>query len=169
MENSLIIDKCKIEDLDKVIELSKACTMQIQNGVVIKVGISEPVEVSDFQDLVVAKINDEVIGSLVMTNLNDDDKEWYGLSKNASPITIMKICTKESLRGNGVAGAMINFVKTQHKGKDIYVDIMASPMPNTKSRRAFESQGFMLEREAPYYFKDKNLHTSWWIYKFTAK
>lgn len=164
---NLVIDMCEKKDLSEIIKLSNENVIKMADGKVSEVGISKPIIEEDFNYIVVAKSSGKIVGALVAVELDEDDREWYKVKDKDSSITIMKIFVSKSFRGNGVAGQMISFVKQKFKNKEIYVDIMAAPQKNNSSRRAFEKQGFKLIREEPYYFKEINLNTSWWILKYS--
>ncbi|MCK8523591.1 GNAT family N-acetyltransferase [Aquimarina sp. D1M17] len=157
-----MIRKALISDLDKIVALARACAQaMIEKGIYqwnehypTKERFQKDIEL---EELYVFEEEDEIIGTIVLTEIMDDEYvpvKW--LTNNTNNLYIHRLATAPKCWGKGYAQRLMDFAENygrEHQYQSIRLDTFSQ---NSRNQKFYETRGY--QRLGNIYFPKQSEH-----------
>ena len=154
-------NKCDFSKCQKLSE--KFCMKNVEDNT--KGFIGSSLDSEDYDDLYVAKCGREILGMVVIRDLDSEDAEFYEIKLPKKAKIIEKFLVDAQYRGIGVGSALLKFAEKKFSDFEFYADIAHEPFENIASKKCFIKNGYKQINIVPYYKEELNLETTWAVFK----
>lgn len=157
-----MIRKAALEDIDSILELTKACAQHMIENEIFQWNEHYPNQSAfendiDRQELYVAEIDEKIVGCIVISTFMDEEYhsvEW--LTPTQDNLYIHRLAVHPDVQGKGFAQRLMDFAETKAKNDKKFSIRLDTFSQNKRNQKFYELRGY--KRLGSIYFPKQSEH-----------